>query len=275
MSNTRFTAWHCKGCCWWTNRVYYFRPTVFGGTNKSLQHLGVPAVGRHNGSMTSLIAEKLSKQYSTAAGSPLEILTDVSLVLSPGENLTIVGPSGSGKSTLLAILGTLDTPTTGTVTLGGVDPTTLNEKSLAQFRSQQIGFVFQDHHLLPQCTVIENVLVPFLADGRAGLEQVAMAEQLLDRVGLTERSLHRPAELSGGEKQRVAIARALVREPTLLLADEPTGNLDQATATDVMRLLIELQQEQQSILVVVSHSEVLAGRLQRRGVLETGRLVFS
>ena len=224
--------------------------------------------------MTSLNAENISKQYTVAGAKPLEILTDVSLVLAAGENLAIVGPSGSGKSTLLAILGTLDEPTTGKVTLGGIDPTTLDEKSLAQFRSQQIGFVFQDHHLLPQCTVLENVLVPFLADRRAGTEQVALAENLLARVGLTERSLHRPAQLSGGEKQRVAIARALVREPTLLLADEPTGNLDQATASEVMQLFIELQQERQSILVVVSHSEALAGRLQRRGVLEAGRLTL-
>ncbi|NOZ41035.1 MAG: ABC transporter ATP-binding protein [Planctomycetes bacterium] len=222
--------------------------------------------------MTSLDAQHLSKQYTSTAGAPLEILTDVSLTLAAGENLAIVGPSGSGKSTLLAILGTLDKPTSGKVTLGEIDPATLNEKALAQFRSQQIGFVFQDHHLLPQCTVLENVLVPFLADGRAGAEQVTKAESLLERVGLSERSLHRPAQLSGGEKQRVAIARALVREPMLLLADEPTGNLDQATATDVMQLLIELQQERQSILVVVTHSEALAGRLQRRGVLESGEL---
>jgi len=224
--------------------------------------------------MTLLNAENISKQYPVAGDPPLKILTDVSLALAAGENLAIVGPSGSGKSTLLAILGTLDVPTTGTVTLDGIDPATLDEKSLAQFRSQQIGFVFQDHHLLPQCTVLENVLVPFLADGRAGAEQVAKAENLLERVGLSERSLHRPSQLSGGEKQRVAIARALVREPTLLLADEPTGNLDQTTATDVMQLLIELQQERQSILVAVTHSETLAARLQRRGVLDAGRLAF-
>ncbi len=224
--------------------------------------------------MTSLIAKNISKQYPAATGKPLEILTDVSLTLAAGENLAVVGPSGCGKSTLLAILGTLDEPSAGTVTLDGVDPASLDEKSLAQFRSRQIGFVFQDHHLLPQCTVLENVLVPFLADGRAGPEQVATAEQLLERVGLSERRLHRPAQLSGGEKQRVAIARALVREPTLLLADEPTGNLDQSTATDVIQLLLDLQQEHQSILVVVTHSETLAARLQRRGVLDGGRLTF-
>ena len=222
--------------------------------------------------MSELFVERVSKQYETTTGPPLEILTGVSLALAAGENLAIVGPSGSGKSTLLAILGTLDLPTSGTVKLGGVDWTQLDERGLAKFRSEQIGFVFQDHHLLPQCTVIENVLVPFLSDGRAGPDQLAVAERLLHRVGLSERSLHRPAQLSGGEKQRVAIARSLVREPTLLLADEPTGNLDQTTADDVMQLLIGLQHEHQSIMVVVTHSEHLATQLQQRSVLESGRL---
>jgi lipoprotein-releasing system ATP-binding protein len=222
--------------------------------------------------MSELIANRISKQYETIGSGPLEILSEVSLSLAAGENLAIVGPSGSGKSTLLAILGTLDQPSRGLVTLGGVDWTKLEERALAKFRSERIGFVFQDHHLLPQCTVIENVLVPFLADGRAGPDQVAVAERLLQRVGLSERSLHRPAQLSGGEKQRVAIARSLVREPTLLLADEPTGNLDQKTASEVLQLLIELQQEQQSMMVAVTHSESLAAQLQRRAVLEAGRL---
>lgn len=222
--------------------------------------------------MASLVAQNLSKQYPSADGSSLNILTDVSLSLSPGENLAIVGPSGSGKSTLLAILGTLDQPTTGTVMLGETNPALLDERALAQFRSKQIGFVFQDHHLLPQCTVLENILVPFLANGRAGETEVAIAEKLLERVGLSERSLHRPAQLSGGEKQRVAIARALVRSPALLLADEPTGNLDQTTATSVMQLLIELQQERQSIMIVVTHSETLAKRLQSCAELDAGQL---
>lgn len=224
--------------------------------------------------MTLLSANQISKQYPSAGDKPLDILSDASLELNPGENVAIVGPSGSGKSTLLAILGTLDEPTSGSVKLDGVDPFQLNDKALARFRSEQIGFVFQDHHLLPQCTVLENVLVPFLADGKAGNERIEAAEKLLARVGLSERTLHRPAQLSGGEKQRVAIARALVREPTLLLADEPTGNLDQATAAEVLELLVELQQERQSIMVVVTHSEALAGGLQRRAVLESGRLVF-
>ena len=222
--------------------------------------------------MTWLNAEHISKQYTTTAGAPLEILTDISLALDPGENLAIVGPSGSGKSTLLAILGTLDQPTAGTVRLGDVDPLTLAEPALAQFRSEQIGFIFQDHHLLPQCTVLENVLVPFLASGPAVTTEIAQAEGLLDRVGLTQRMLHRPAQLSGGEKQRVAIARALVRKPSLLLADEPTGNLDQSTAADVYQLLSELQQERQSVMVVVTHSTTLADKLQSRAVLEAGIL---
>lgn len=222
--------------------------------------------------MSLLHAQNISKQYPSAAGPPLEILTDATVSLAAGENLAIVGPSGSGKSTLLAILGTLDQPTSGSVTLDGVDPFSLSAKELAKFRSQQIGFVFQDHHLLPQCTVLENVLVPFLADGKAGTEQIAKAESLLERVGLSARTLHRPAQLSGGEKQRVAIARALVREPTLLLADEPTGNLDQSTAAEVLKLLIELQQERQSIMVVVTHSEALAAGLEGRCVLDSGLL---
>lgn len=222
--------------------------------------------------MSLLNAQNIAKQYASAEGPPLEILTDATVSLDAGENLAIVGPSGSGKSTLLAILGTLDQPTSGSVTLDGVDPFSLSAKQLAKFRSQQIGFVFQDHHLLPQCTVLENVLVPFLADGKAGAEQISAAESLLDRVGLSARTLHRPAQLSGGEKQRVAIARALVREPTLLLADEPTGNLDQSTAAEVLELLIELQQERQSIMVVVTHSESLAAGLDCRCILDSGML---
>ncbi len=222
--------------------------------------------------MTSLVVQHVSKEYPTATGPPLSILTEVSFSLTAGESLAILGPSGSGKSTLLAILGTLDQPTTGSVTLGDVTPAQLSEAELAQFRSHQIGFVFQDHHLLPQCTVLENVLVPFLAEGQAGEKEVAVAEQLLKRVGLSDRSQHRPAQLSGGEKQRAAIARALVRRPTLLLADEPTGNLDHQTANEVVDLLLELQTEQNSILVTATHSTTLAQRLQLRMELDAGQL---
>ena len=224
------------------------------------------------GAMHSLLAQHISKSYQASTAHPLEILVDVSLELAPGENIAVVGPSGSGKSTFLAILGTLESPTSGIVLLCDVDPFQLSEPELAAFRSLHIGFVFQDHHLLPQCTVLENVLVPFLADGKAGREAVELATSLIERVGLAERSSHRPAQLSGGEKQRVAIARALVRQPDVLLADEPTGNLDARSASEVMELLIALQLERQSMMVVVTHSDVQAARLQRRVRLDAGRL---
>ena len=224
--------------------------------------------------MVALQAESISKSFSTA-DKTLDVIVEASLNLSPGENVAILGPSGSGKSTLLAILGTLDQPTSGTLKIGDVDPFQLAEPQLAAFRSEQIGFVFQDHHLLPQCTVLENVLVPFLANGSAGKSEINEATQLIDRVGLSQRLLHRPAQLSGGEKQRVAIARALVRKPVLVLADEPTGNLDGTTATEIARLLLDLQQEQNSMLVVVTHSQHLAEQMQRRYELEDGRLVES
>jgi lipoprotein-releasing system ATP-binding protein len=175
----------------------------------------------------------------------------------------------------LSILGTLEPPTSGSVRLGDKNPFELNENQLAAFRSRQIGFVFQEHHLLPQCTVLENVLVPFLADGAATSDDQQRATELLRRVGLAERLDHRPAELSGGERQRVAMARALVREPTLLLADEPTGNLDRTTARTIAELLLELQAERQTILMVVTHSAALAGALSRRMELDNGRLVPS
>jgi lipoprotein-releasing system ATP-binding protein len=219
-----------------------------------------------------LVATKIVKEYPTPAA-PLRVLGGVSLALARGENLAILGPSGSGKSTLLSILGTLEPPTSGKVRLGNVDPFALDEKGLADFRSRQIGFVFQEHHLLPQCTVLENVLVPFLADGAATASDRERATELLRRVGLADRLEHRPAELSGGERQRVAVARALVREPTLLLADEPTGNLDRTTAHAIAELLLELQGEQQTILVVVTHSASLAGALSRRMEIDNGVLV--
>jgi lipoprotein-releasing system ATP-binding protein len=223
--------------------------------------------------MSVLVAESISKSYPTGENETLEVVAEVSLRLEPGENVAILGPSGSGKSTLLAILGTLEHPTSGTLRLGEVAPFSLSEAELARFRSRNIGFVFQDHHLLPQCTVIENVLVPFLADGSARQAEIDEATALLRRVGLEHRLLHRPAQLSGGEKQRVAIARALVRRPTVLLADEPTGNLDGHTAEEVAKLLLELQAEQNSMLVVVTHSEQLAERMQRRMQIVEGKLV--
>jgi lipoprotein-releasing system ATP-binding protein len=212
------------------------------------------------------------KEYPTP-GEPLRVLSGISLELRRGENLAILGPSGSGKSTLLSIVGTLEPPTTGQVKLAGQNPFTLDEPRLARFRSRHIGFVFQDHHLLPQCTVLENVLVPFLADGAATEAGRQKAEALLERVGLTARLDHRPAELSGGERQRVAIARALVREPTLLLADEPTGNLDRSTAQSISELLLELQRDANTIMIVVTHSAALAACLGRRMELDAGRLI--
>src|SRR5262245_61548852 len=175
----------------------------------------------------SLVVRHLGKDYPTRTG-PLSVLRDVDLDLGRGDALAVMGPSGSGKSTLLHILGTLDTPTRGTVRLDGQDPFALPERALADFRNRHVGFVFQDHHLLPQCSVLENVLIPTLV-GRHDGEAPARARRLLERVGLGDRLEHRPAELSGGERQRVAVARALIHKPALLLADEPTGNLDRHT----------------------------------------------
>jgi lipoprotein-releasing system ATP-binding protein len=222
--------------------------------------------------MPDLLVQHVSKQYPTRS-EPLTILRDVSLELSPGENVAIVGPSGSGKSTLLHLLGTLDQPTSGTITLRGQNPFALDEKHLAAFRSHQIGFVFQEHHLLPQLTVLENVLIPALADSRPDAATIARARDLLTRVGLAERVEHRPAELSGGERARVGVARALLRKPALLLADEPTGALDRTTAATIARLLLDLQQQEQTMLVVVTHSLELAGLMQRRFELDGGMLV--
>jgi lipoprotein-releasing system ATP-binding protein len=220
--------------------------------------------------MPHLAINNVTKEFSTR-GDPLVVLRGVSLSLSAGENVAVLGPSGSGKSTLLSIAGTLDTPTSGTVTLDGQDPFALLEPQLARFRNRRIGFVFQDHHLLPQLSVLENVLVPTLADGSPDRETTQRARLLLERVGLSDRLTHRPAELSGGERQRVALARALVMNPVLLLADEPTGNLDRTTAGSVGELLLELQQQQNTMLIVVTHSIELANLLQRQLQLDDGR----
>jgi lipoprotein-releasing system ATP-binding protein len=195
----------------------------------------------------------------------------VSFELAPGEGLAVTGPSGSGKSTLLHVLGALDPPTAGRVTLDGRDPYTLPERELAAFRNRTVGFVFQDHCLLPQCSALENVLVPTLVAG-GGDAHEARARALLEEVGLGGRLEHRPAQLSGGEKQRVALARALILKPGLLLCDEPTGNLDAQSADQVGSLLVDLHRRQGAILVVVTHSEALAARLPRRAVLQAGQL---
>lgn len=207
-------------------------------------------------------AESLSKSYSSGSG-PLVVLRDVSLALSAGESIAIMGPSGSGKSTLLNILGTLEPPSSGRVTLAGDDPFSLPANELAAFRNRKVGFIFQDHHLLPQCTVLENVLIPTLA-ASARNDANARARHLLDRLGLAQRLEHYPAELSGGQRQRVAIARAMINRPLLLLADEPTGNLDRQTADAVAALLLELHGEENTVLVVVTHSPALAERFGRR-----------
>jgi lipoprotein-releasing system ATP-binding protein len=217
-----------------------------------------------------LEASHLTKTYPSPAGS-LTILADVSLTLAAAEAAAITGPSGSGKSTLLYVLGALEPPTSGTVTLDGANPYALDPVKLAAFRNKQVGFVFQDHCLLPQCSVIENVLVPTLVGDRDSAAP-ARARQLLDRVGLGARIAHRPAELSGGEKQRVAIARALIRQPRLLLCDEPTGNLDADTAATVADLLIALQQQQKTMMIVVTHSEGLAARFAKRWHITRGQL---
>ena len=218
-----------------------------------------------------LTVSNVTKDYPTPTG-PLRILEDVSLSMAPGEAAAIMGPSGSGKSTLLYILGALDRPTSGTVTLGGEDPFTLNANALAAFRNRRIGFIFQDHALLPQCSVLENVLVPTLV-GASDPGAPSRARALVDRVGLGSRLDHRPAQLSGGEKQRVAIARALIRRPQLLLCDEPTGNLDASSADAVATLLFELHQAQQTVLVVVTHSDALAARFPTRFHLQQRALV--
>jgi lipoprotein-releasing system ATP-binding protein len=221
--------------------------------------------------MSNLVVDNITKQFPTRSD-PLVVLRGVSLELSHGENMAILGPSGSGKSTLLGIIGTLEPPSSGRVLLDGEDPAKFNEPALAAFRNRRIGFVFQDHYLLPQCSVLENVLVPTLADETTSQAKVDRAHMLLDRVGLSERLAHRPAELSGGERQRVALARALVNQPSLLLADEPTGNLDRSTAQRIGQLLLELQQQEQMMLIVVTHSERLAVLMNRQMELDEGVL---
>ncbi|MBP86327.1 MAG: ATP-binding protein [Planctomycetaceae bacterium] len=221
--------------------------------------------------MPELVVNNLAKEYATR-GEPLVVLRDVSLELSAGENVAILGPSGCGKSTLLHILGTLDEPTSGSATLQDQNPFELNEPQLAEFRNRNIGFIFQDHHLLPQLSVLENVLVPALADGSPSQEEIDRARELIERVGLSDRSDHRPAELSGGEKQRVAAARALIHKPVLLLADEPTGSLDRTNAQAMTKLLLDLQKQEKTMLMVVTHSMELASQMNKRLELGDGRL---
>jgi lipoprotein-releasing system ATP-binding protein len=219
-----------------------------------------------------LEVSNLAKSYPAPHG-PLTVLSGVSLRLERGNAAAIMGPSGAGKSTLLYILGGLESPTSGTVSLDGRNPYQLSEKELAAFRNQAIGFIFQDHCLLPQCSVLENVLVPTLVAPAPSRSRLGTrARELLDQVGLRDRLDHRPAELSGGEKQRVALARALIRKPLLLLCDEPTGNLDEASAERVGSLLLDLHQRQQTILIVVTHSAELAAKFPVRYELHHANL---
>ena len=213
----------------------------------------------------------VSKDYPSPSG-PIRVLSGIDLAVVPGQSVSIVGPSGSGKSTLLYILGALEPPSSGTVLLDGQNPFELDDRRLAAFRNRNVGFVFQDHHLLPQCSVLENVLVPTLVATDGVSDVGARARDLIDQVGLSARLHHRPHELSGGEKQRVALARALVQHPGLVLCDEPTGNLDQESADTVAALLVDLHKRLQSILIVVTHNADLAQRMDIRYRLSDARL---
>jgi len=215
----------------------------------------------------------VSKRYESGAAT-VTVLRDILLEITRGESVAIIGPSGSGKSTLLNIIGTLDHPSSGTVTLDGRDLTRLDELELARVRNGQIGFIFQSHHLLPQCSVLENVLVPTLASPDKGLRNSApdRAKRLLDKVGLGERLVHRPGQLSGGERQRVAVVRALINQPKILLADEPTGALDRVSATTLADLLVQLNKDEGVTLIVVTHALDLAQRMGKVLELRDGRL---
>jgi lipoprotein-releasing system ATP-binding protein len=220
--------------------------------------------------MADFVATEIVKEFKTATQN-LRILDGVSLELSRGDNVAIVGESGSGKSTFLHIIGSLDEATSGSVELLGSDVSDLNEDQLAKHRNENVGFVFQQHHLLPQLSALDNVLIPTLATGKPDESKVERAKSLLESVGLADRMTHKPGLLSGGEQQRVAVARALICEPVLLLADEPTGSLDSANAEALGQLLLEVQQQSNAILVCVTHSSKLAGEFSRVIRLENGR----
>lgn len=218
--------------------------------------------------------DQVSREFPSAeGGDPLPVLCALSMEVARGESVAVVGPSGCGKSTLLNLIGTLDQPTSGSITFDGRDLGELDDTELAALRNREMGFIFQSHHLLPQCTVMENVLVPTLAQGSATATDEDRARRLLQRVGLGERLAHRPGQLSGGERQRAAVVRALINEPQLLLADEPTGALDEATADKLGQLLVELNTEENLTLITVTHSPDLAARMARTVKLAEGQII--
>ena len=221
---------------------------------------------------TSLRVSEVYKNFGRESRT-VEVLRGISFEMGEGQSLAITGPSGSGKSTLLHLIGTLDRPSSGTIEINGKDPFALPEPQLAKFRNQVIGFVFQDHHLLPQYSVLENVLIPTMAFKHHNGDAEKRAKGLLESVGLAHRLSHRPAELSGGECQRVAVARALINRPSLLLCDEPTGNLDRSFADTVASLLFELHQAEQNVLIVVTHSLELSSRFEHQLQLVNGAIV--
>ncbi len=222
--------------------------------------------------MADFLAKDIVKEFETPNGS-LRILDGVSVSLDRGQNLAVVGPSGSGKSTFLHIAGTLDQATSGDLSLQDIDPSQFSNTELAHFRNQHVGFIFQEHHLLPQLSALENVLIPAVATGKIDDAMRERAEDLLGRVDLVNRRDHRPAALSGGERQRVAVARALLMQPVLLLADEPTGSLDQKNADRIGQLLLELQKVDNTILICVTHSDRLARDFDNRVTIENGKFV--
>ncbi len=215
-----------------------------------------------------LIAQQLFKSYGD-----LPILKGIDLEVKKGEIVAIVGASGAGKTTLLQLLGTLDTPDSGEISLNGINPFFLSSKELSAFRNQHIGFIFQFHQLLPEFTALENCILPALIKGTPKKEAEDRAIKLLDLVGLTNRSVHKPAELSGGEQQRIAVCRALMNQPSILLADEPSGNLDSHNAVELHKLFFTLREKFNQTFVIVTHNDDLANQADRKLVMKDGRFV--